>query len=424
VDNLFYILLFFSILLLFFSIVLILKHLKQKEEINNKSLENALLNQKLQIFEQNQNNQKIVEEKLKDFFNQTSNDALVKNHTTFIEMAKSTFEQVFEQQKTTFDMKQTEIKNLLDPVSKTLIQMDEKLKELEKERIVAYIDLKTQVKGLIEAQSDLRSETSNLTKALRSPTTRGQWGELQLKRVVELAGMIERCDFVQQETSERDRLRPDMIVHLPGKKNVVIDAKTPLASYLSAIDSKNDPDRHRYLSEHAAHLKSHIKLLSQKSYWEQFENSPEFVIMFIPSEALFSAALEKDPTLIEYGANERVILATPTTLIALLRSIAYGWRQESIHESIKSIVDLGQEFYRRFSIFGGYFSKLGKNLNQSVDLYNQTLGSVENRLLPIVRKFQDVKAIKSDTEIPSLLSIDSQTKTPLAQEFSPHEQND
>jgi DNA recombination protein RmuC len=420
-DFIFFVMLFLVVLTSIISILLFLKNNKQKESLIKLNTENALLYQQIQFFEKSQSHQQqseqVIEEKLKNLFNQSAQESILKNHSTFIDMAKTTFEHVYTQQKNDFDNKHVALKNLLDPMNKALSSMDLKLKELEKERVVAYVDLTTQVKGLLESQKDLRNETSNLIKALRSPTTRGQWGELQLKRVVELAGMIERCDFVQQETSDTSRLRPDMIIHLPGKKQVIVDAKTPLSSYLKAIDSQTDEERQRFLNEHALHVKSHIKQLSQKSYWEQFENSPEFVIMFIPSESLFSAALEKDPSLIEYGAHERVIIATPTTLIALLRAIAYGWRQESIHESIQNIIDLGQEFYKRFGLFGTYFTKLGRHLNQSVDAYNQTLSSVENRLLPIMRKFQDVKALKTDVEIPPLNVVDLQTKSPHSMEL-------
>ncbi|MBP9752309.1 MAG: DNA recombination protein RmuC [Proteobacteria bacterium] len=419
----------FIIMLLFFLLVslgtvvfLIFKNNQLKNELYQKRMDQALLLQKVQFFEIKENEhkdkEKTLDNKLKTLFDTAANESLIKNQSVFLQMAKTTFDNVYTQQKKDLEIKEEALKNLFDPMSKVLLSMDDKLKDLEKERLVAYVDLKTQVQGLLQTQKDLRNETSNLIKALRSPTTRGQWGELQLKRVVELAGMIERCDFVQQESTDDNRLRPDMIIHLPGKKNVIVDAKTPLSSYLKSIDSQNEEERARYLNEHAFHVKSHIKLLSQKSYWEQFDNSPEFVVMFIPSESLFSAALEKDPQLIEYGANERVIIATPTTLIALLRAIAYGWRQENIHDSIQTIVDLGQEFYKRFNIFGNYFSKLGRHINQSVDMYNQTLSSVENRLLPIVRRFQDVKSLKTDQEIANLSKIETTSKSPYAMEFS------
>ena len=208
-----------------------------------------------------------------------------------------------------------------------------------------------------------------------------------------------------------------MVINLPGKKQIVVDAKTPLLAYLNALDSQKDEDRQNFLMDHALQVKSHIKNLSQKSYWEQFKNTPEFVVMFIPSEALFSAALEKDPSLIEYGATERVIIATPTTLIALLRAVSYGWRQENIHDNIKQVVELGQELYKRFSVFAGHFSKLGRHLNQSTDVYNQTLNSLESRFLPVIKKIQDIKSIQTNTPLPPLSAIDQQIKSPQSMEF-------
>jgi DNA recombination protein RmuC len=363
--------------------------------------------------------QKSLDQKLQDFLRNQAQDVLLKNQTSFMEMAKTTFDQIHQNQKHDLDTRQTAISQMILPVNQTLSKMDEKLNFLEKERTVAYVDLKFQVQSLIETQKNLQQETSSLVKALRNPSTRGQWGEIQLKRVVELAGMIEHCDFVQQETSDRNKLRPDMIVHLPGKKQVIVDAKTPLAAYLNSLEEKDTDKRAIYLVDHARQVKVHIKQLSQKSYWEQFDHTPEFVIMFLPSESLLSAALEYDPTLIEFGAQERVIMATPTTLIALLRAIAYGWRQENVHESVKKIVDLGQDLYKRFHTFNEYFMKLGRTLEQSVNSYNQTLSSVEGRLLPVMRKFQDIKPIKKE-ENDSLLDlqvIETQTKIPHAMEF-------
>ncbi|HCU06483.1 MAG TPA: DNA recombination protein RmuC, partial [Holosporales bacterium] len=360
-----------------------------------------------------------LEVKIKESFQSITQDTLLKNHASMMEIAKTSFEQSQEKSKHDMDQRHAAIKNLVDPMQLALSQVDAKLKVLEQERTIAYIDLRAQVKSLIETQKDLKDETSSLVKALRNPTTRGQWGEFQLKRVVELAGMVERCDFVQQETS--NNLRPDMIVRLPGDKQIIVDAKTPLFGYLNALDAKTDQERKKFMAEHAMQVRTHIKQLSQKSYWEQFKNTPEFVVMFIPNESLFSAALEQDPSLIEFGANERVILATPTTLIALLRAVAYGWRQESIHESVQEVINLGQELYKRFNTVSQYFSKIGRNLNQSVDSYNQTLASFENRLIPVMRRFQDIKALKTDTVTEPLKPIEAHSKSPQSMEFLQNE---
>lgn len=363
--------------------------------------------------------QKSLDQKLQDFLRNQAQDVLLKNQSSFMEMAKTTFEQIHQKQKHDLDSRQSAISQMIVPVNQTLSKMDEKLNFLEKERTIAYVDLKCQVQSLIETQKNLHHETSSLVRALRNPSTRGQWGEIQLKRVVELAGMIEHCDFVQQEASDRNKLRPDMLVHLPGKKQVIVDAKTPLSAYLNALEEKDFEKRAILMVDHARQVKTHIKQLSQKSYWEQFDYTPEFVIMFLPSESLLSAALEYDSSLIEFGAQERVIMATPTTLIALLRAIAYGWRQENVHESVKKIVDLGQDLYKRFHTFNDYFMKLGRTLEQSVNSYNQTLSSVEGRLLPVMRKFQDIKTIKKedDDSFLDLQVIETQTKIPHSMEF-------
>ena len=386
-------------------------------------VEKTLLEQQIVFQDRTLNNQseliERLEVKIKESFQSITQDTLLKNHASMMEIAKTSFEQSQEKSKHDMDQRHAAIKNLVDPMQLALSQVDAKLKVLEQERTIAYIDLRAQVKSLIETQKDLKDETSSLVKALRNPTTRGQWGEFQLKRVVELAGMVERCDFVQQETS--NNLRPDMIVRLPGDKQIIVDAKTPLFGYLNALDAKTDQERKKFMAEHAMQVRTHIKQLSQKSYWEQFKNTPEFVVMFIPNESLFSAALEQDPSLIEFGANERVILATPTTLIALLRAVAYGWRQESIHESVQEVINLGQELYKRFNTVSQYFSKIGRNLNQSVDSYNQTLASFENRLIPVMRRFQDIKALKTDTVTEPLKPIEAHSKSPQSMEFLQNE---
>lgn len=412
--------LFFIFFLIFLNIYQYIRGINSKKTIVKLEKDFAVLQQQNSFYEyqikQYENHEKKLDEKLQHFLNGYAHDALLKNQTSFLEMAKTTFDQMHQQQKHELETKKTAISQMIDPVNQTLSKMEEKLGFLEKERAVAYSDLKNQVQSLIQTQVDLKQETSSLVKALRTPSTRGQWGEIQLKRVVELAGMIEHCDFVQQEVVDKTKLRPDMVVHLPGKKQVIVDAKTPLTAYLNALEEKDEKQKIVYLNDHARHVKTHIKQLSQKSYWDQFEASPEFVVMFLPSESLLSAALEQDPSLIEFGAQEKVIMATPTTLIALLRAIAYGWRQENIHDSIKNIIHLGQDLYKRFHIFSDYFSKLGRSLNQSVHTYNQTLSSIEGRLLPVMRKFQDVKSIKTEETV-KIEPIDILSKELTATEF-------
>jgi DNA recombination protein RmuC len=280
-------------------------------------------------------------------------------------------------------------------VKDSLGKLDVKIGAIEKEREGAYRELTQQVRSLGEAQLQLRTEAANLVKALRAPQVRGRWGEVQLKRVVELAGMLNYCDFVEQETLTTDagRLRPDLIVRLPGGKSVVVDAKAPLSAYLDAVEASDDATRQAKLAEHARQVRDHVTALSRKSYWDQFQSAaPEFVLMFLPGESFFSAALEQDPGLIEAGAAKNVVIATPTTLIALLRAVAYGWKQEKIAENAQRIADLGRQIYERLSDMGGHLGRLGDAIEKSVSAYNAAVGSMESRVLVSARKLKELEA--------------------------------
>lgn len=344
--------------------------------------------------------------RLRETFQALSADALSANNKSFLHLAHSTLEKFQESAKNDLSQRQKAIGDLLTPVQQALVKVDGKIHELEKERVGAYEVLHKQVIDLVASQKELRHETSNLVKALRAPSVRGQWGEMQLKRVVEMAGMLNYCDFVEQvsTTTEEGRLRPDMVVNLPGGTKMVVDAKAPLSAYLESLEATDETTRQEKLADHARQVRTHIRALSQRAYWDQFQPTPEFVILFLPGETFFSAALEKDPSLIEAGVREKVILATPTTLIALLRAVAYGWRQESIAENARAISDLGRDLYKRLSDMGNHMSRLGHHIGQVTDSYNQTVGTLERRVLVTARKLKSLDS--SNEEIDDVLPID------------------
>ena len=335
-------------------------------------------------------------------------DALATNNQSFLLLAKSQLEQV--QQKGTHDLDQRKqaVEHLVAPIKESLQKVDGKLQELEVARQGAYSELKEQVRQLTDSQKELRTETGNLVTALRSPVVRGRWGEMQLRRVVEMAGMLAHCDFVEQTSVRGDdggRLRPDVVVRLPGGKQVVVDAKAPLQAYLDALEAKDEDTRRAFLADHARQIRDHIAKLSAKSYWSQFEQTPEFVVLFIPGETFFSAALEHDPTLIEEGVNQQVILATPTTLIALLRAVAYGWNQEKVAESARAVSELGRELYKRLATLTDHFSKVGRGLESAVRAYNDSVGSFERSVLPGARKLKD-HGVSPPSELAELKEIE------------------
>jgi DNA recombination protein RmuC len=358
--------------------------------------------------------------KLTDAFKALASDALQGNNDTFLKLAKTAFDGLKESAQSDLDKRQQAIVELVKPVRESLEKVDGKINELEKARAGAYQGLTEQVKSLLDSQKDLRSETSNLVQALRKPQVRGRWGEIQLRRVVEMAGMLDHCDFYEQQTATTDdgRLRPDLLVRLPGNKNVVVDAKAPLSAYLDAIEAPDEATRTARLVDHARQVRTHISALGKKAYFEQFDPAPEFVILFLPGEVFFSAALEFDPQLIECGVEQNVIVATPTTLIALLRAVSYGWRQEQLARNAKEISDLGRDLYKRLSTLGGYVAAMGKHLAGATEAYNKVVGSLESRVLTSARKFKELGASGNDDDIDDIAPVEVTPRVLQAPEYA------
>jgi DNA recombination protein RmuC len=356
---------------------------------------------------------KDAQDRLTDTFKALSSEALKSNNQSFLELAKSRLETFQQAAKGDLEARQKAVDEMVKPIRESLEKVDGKLGELEKSRLSSYAALNEQIRGLVETQLPrLQSETANLVKALRQPQVRGRWGEIQLKRVVEMAQMLEYCDFVEQETrsTEESRLRPDMIVRLPGGKQVVVDAKTPLAAYLEAAESPDEAVQKAKLIDHARQVRDHMSALGRKAYWDQFQPSPEFVVMFLPGEMFFSSALQQDPALIEYGVNEKVIPATPTTLIALLRAVSYGWRQEALARNAQQVADLGKQLYERIASLADHWGAVGQRLEQAVKSYNDSVASLENRVLVSARRLRELKAGAEDIEIAPIEPVELGTR--------------
>ncbi len=372
---------------IFFWIKEHLAHVKLKVEC-------GCIQAKLQEAYQKVEEKNNIEKHMKETFQALSYDMLEKNHQTFLGLAKETFAKSEQQNLQYLEKKEASIAQLLNPVKETLSKLEVGIQTVEKERKSEQTGLKEQMQAMIEAEKALKEETACLVKALRSPTTGGKWGELQLRRVIELAGMIEHCDFEEQvsiASAEGGGMRPDVIVHLPDDKKVVVDAKTPFTSYFEAMQTTCEKEKKSHLLTHARLMRAHVQTLGKKEYWKGFSHSPEFVVLFLPSDAFLSAALQHDPSLLEFGVDRGVLLATPMTLIGLLRSIAYGWKQEGLSQHVKEISALGQELYRRISTLREHWSNTGKHLSKAVDAYNLACGSLERRVLSTARKFEQYR---------------------------------
>ncbi len=353
--------------------------------------ERSLHAERVQLYER-------TEARLRDAFQALSADALRTNNEAFLQLAESRLREARTTATADFDERKKAIENLLAPMKTTLDDVDREIKESERRRLQSSSELAQKITSLDLAGQTLRTETARLVDALKRPGVRGRWGELQLKRVVELAGMVEHCHFTEQQTIETEdaRIRPDVIVQLPGGKHVVIDAKVPLDAYLKALEAPDETARQRLLGEHAKQVRTHVAQLASKAYTTSIQPSPDFVVMFLPGEMFFSAALEQDATLIEYGVEKRVIPASPTTLIALLRAVAYGWQQEAVARDAHQIAELGRKIYDSVGKLAEHFDRLGSRLRASVDAYNEAIGSLEGNVLVKARRFKDLQAANGE----------------------------
>ncbi len=361
-----------------------------------------------------------AEKRLSDTFQALSSQALEASGASFLRLAQQALEKYQEGARGDLDRRQQSIREMVEPMRQVLSKFETQVGDMERRREGAYAGLSEQVRSLAEAQSQLRSEASNLVRALRAPQVRGRWGEVQLKRVVELAGMEEHCDFTEQETVDGadGRQRPDLVVRLPGGRTVVVDAKAPLSAYLEAVEATDDAARAAHLAEHARQVREHVYALSRKAYWEQLRPTPEFVVLFLPGESFFAAALEEDHELIEMGALRKVVLATPTTLIALLKSVAYGWKQEAVAANATEVAELGRELHKRIADLAGHVVKLGRHIGASVEAYNGFVGSLESRVLPAARRFRELEAAGSEGAIAEVTPVDTLPRRAQAPELT------
>ncbi|MBN1546211.1 MAG: DNA recombination protein RmuC [Syntrophaceae bacterium] len=357
--------------------------------------------------------------KLTDTFKAVAGDTLDTSTNAFLKLARETFERILTEARGDLGKRQEAIQGLVNPLSESLKLFEVHIRDIEKNRQEAYSGLTEHLKSLSTAQQQLQKETANLVTALRKPQVRGRWGEMTLRRVVELSGMSSHCDFAEQVTADSDgnKQRPDLIVRLPSDREIVVDAKVPLEAYLDAVSADSEESRKDAMSRHASHVRNHMNALAAKQYWAQFSRAPEFVVMFIPGESFFGAAVDADHSLIEDGLEKRVVLATPTTLIALLRAVAYGWRQEQVAKNAQEISDLGKQLYERMRTLVEHITEVGKGLVKANTAYNSAVGSMEARVLPAARRFKELGSA-SGNEIPLAQPIETTPRTLIAPDFT------
>ena len=384
-----------------------ISHLREK---------NSALSTRLEVEQQN-NNEKIqslekARDQLSETFTALSSQALKNNNEEFLKLAQENLKQYQAQAVNELDKKEKAIEHLLTPIKESLNKTEEQIRSIEKERKESQGALHKHLETMAQTQATLQDETRKLVTALRRPEVRGQWGEMTLKRLAELAGMVEHCDFYEQEQVRTDEgaLRPDMIVRMPDGREIVVDVKTPLDAYISAIEAVDDGERQIHLKRHTQNVKQRINELADKAYWKQFKNAPDFVVLFIPGDQFLSAALDQEPSILENALARQVILATPTSFVALLRAVGYGWRQEQLAENAEHIKTVGEELYGRLQTFTDHLQKLGKSLDSGMKHYNNAVGSFDSRVLPSARKFNEM-GISADKKI----SHPSQIETAVRQ---------
>ena len=357
----------------------------------------------------------MAQEKLREAFQSLAGEALQVSNKQFIELARASFQSLHKEAEGELEQRKVAIQGLVDPLEKTMKDLRSEVTRIEAARQEAYGSLRSEVQLLATTNKELRTETGSLVNSLKQPQIKGKWGELTLRRAVELAGLSPHCDFLEQQSvdTEEGRLRPDMIVHLPGGTQIVIDAKVPLHAFLAAVSARSDAEYQEAMQGHAALVRDHVKRLSGKEYSKQFQPTPEFVVLFVPGESFFSAALEQDHSLIEDAIDQKVVLASPTTLIALLRAIAYGWRQQLVAENAERIKDLGKELYDRVVKFSEYFSEIAKGLERANKAYNSAVASFDSRLIPSARKLRDMGA-GSGAELPEIELVETSPRPMLS----------
>jgi len=356
-------------------------------------------------------------QRLRGGFDSLAGEALRGNSEVFLQLARQVLNQQQEQAASTLAEREKAVESMLAPVREALSRTHEQIARIEKERAETFGSLRTSIEAVALGQLALQRETRTLVTALRRPEVRGQWGEMTLRRLAELSGMVEHCDFVEQVVvqGEDGALRPDMIVSMPDGRQIVVDVKTPLDAYLSAVEATNDEDRALAIRRHAQAVVERVRQLSSKAYWSQFEHSPDFVVLFIPGDQFLAAAVGEIPTLLEDSIRQHVIIATPTSFVALLKAVAYGWRQNALAENAARIQELAEDLYKRLATFGEHMGRIGKSLGQSVDAYNSAVGSLERQVLPGARKFTEL-GLRPGKEIEEIATVDKLARVPKAAE--------